>query len=145
MKRSDPYVWTIAHQNEALRRTYEIAAIMAARGDTTFGDVNGDSPGAHQAQAMGGYPTATEVEFRQGLATWACFDSKRIDREVFRVRALAEGRLVRKEHWIARDLLGFMSDRKFDGDGAEDKARSWAGEYEHAAVVRVVRIKKAGK
>ena len=143
MKRSDPCVWTIAHQNEALRRTYEIAAIMAARGDV--GDPRGDSPGAHQARAMGGYPAATEVQFRQGLATWACFDGKRIDREVLRVRALAEGRLVRMDHWIALDTLKLMHDRKFYGDGAEDKARARAREYAGIVVVRVSRIKRAGK
>lgn len=71
--------WTEAHQREALRRTYEIAATL----DYT--------PAAWLAEGAGGYVQSEDL-FRMNLEdTQGCaFHAARIEREVRRVRAIAE-------------------------------------------------------
>jgi len=77
--------WTEAHQREAVRRTYELAAAEAGRGDRIAADL-------FVVEAWGF--AASEERWRRSL-TICDIDPARIDREVRRVRALAEGRIVR--------------------------------------------------
>lgn len=84
--------WTEAHQREALRRTYEIAAelVVAGRADEA----------SYLVIDVGVY-VVSEWKFRlnfrnDGGSDGPGFDDVRINREVRRVRALAEGRLVRE-------------------------------------------------
>lgn len=81
-----PKMWRQKHQREARRRIYEIAA-----------EVDGVSS-EHVASSIVAsvlWSSASERHFRDGLAE-ANFDQNRIDREVRRVRGLAEGRLTRE-------------------------------------------------
>jgi len=85
--------WTEAHQREARRRCYELAAELAGVGrDADAGDL------AAAAQGLG---TADEERFRYMLAGVDFADGD-IKRAVKRVRALAEGRLVRETVWALR-------------------------------------------
>lgn len=116
--------WTEAHRREALRRTYEIAAELAGAG----------SP---YARGLAEDPfVASEDGWRGWLA--AGIDAARINREVRRVRALAEGRLVRVTTWCMR-----ANGSTCDFTSAAD-ARQWRGHHEPMrAVVRVTRVRRA--
>lgn len=93
-------LWGEPHSVEALRRTFEIAAEFAAAGQ--FGVawwLVPPSPGDNIAPS--------EELWREHLGSVgvdgkASIDKARIDREVRRVRALAEGRLVRttRSFWM---------------------------------------------
>jgi hypothetical protein len=80
-----PKRWRQKHQREALRRIYEIAGEAVA--------ACGEDVGLSIAVSAL-WSAASEQHFRDGLAE-AKFDHARIEREVRRVRGLAEGRLKR--------------------------------------------------
>ncbi len=81
--------WTEAHRREALRRGYEIAAGLEATRPTV-------------PQATGVHIDARTVDdFRATLDIWG-LPVTRVEREVRRVRALAEGRMVRETQWRIR-------------------------------------------
>lgn len=142
--------WDERHRREALRRTYEIAAEMVGRGEPN-GPTNGKRPAFH---------LATDVEATDEEATWRQIlvhirmPPARVDREARRVRALAEGRLVREtterfevfrgaasaadsaESWeVAR---AYAAER----NGWLDKLRSKGDRY-RAVRVRITRIRRA--
>lgn len=85
-----PKPWGGAHQREALRRTYEIAAQMVAENR---------GPSADRLALDLRADVGSEQEWVRRLLRWSGLDSARIDREVRRVHALAEGRLVRDRGW----------------------------------------------
>lgn len=93
-----PAPWDERHQREANARTYEIAAELHRR-DWKPGRRLGDEPSASYALAASDQ-IATENDFIVAL-TYAGLDATRIDREVRRVRDLAEGRVVRDTTWRA--------------------------------------------
>lgn len=110
--------WTDAHRREALRRTYEIAAEACEKRPSA--DIR------NGLAAMSYDVEAGEDRWRAALAQWLQIDPARIDREVRRVRALAEGRLVREtdtRYVVARSdgerPASFMA-----SIGANDYARS---------------------
>lgn len=120
--------WTEAHRREALRRTYEIAAEIAAKDDS--------NAAAWLCEGAAGY-AQTEALWRSELGDHC--DPARIDREVRRVRALAEGRLVRETAWTVVGVLA-----------AEEDHVVWEGTYRPGPplttdrrVVRVTRIRRA--
>lgn len=77
--------WTEAHQREALRRTYELAAELAGRGMVD------------EAFELCEVPRNMARSVASWRASLGCgFDAVRVKREVRRVRALAERRLVRE-------------------------------------------------
>jgi hypothetical protein len=116
--------WTEAHRREALRRTYEIAAGFAGAGH--------DAAAAWIRSALGWVDS--EAHWREALGL-ASVDPARIDREVRRVRALAEGRLVREVTW-----------RGESGEESTDRAMA-AADKSHggARFARITRIRKATK
>lgn len=128
--------WTDVHRREALRRTYEIAAEHAEY-DSCARPL-ADDPWVNDEQM-----------WRQDLAS--ILDAVRIDREVRRVRALSEGRLVRETVYQSRRRY---SDGSLGALAlAEDSTR--AGLAAHASamhhnrdefgIVRVTRIRRAVK
>lgn len=82
-------VWGEAHRREAEPRTFELAAEQIRAGE-----YDGDKFVELTENAQ------REDWWRSALAEMG-FDAARIDREVRRVRALAEGRLVRETRWRA--------------------------------------------
>lgn len=86
--------WTQAHQREALRSIFEIAAELASDGDR-------EQCFTLAGEDVEGY--RREAHFRRSLA-YAGLDAMRIAREVRRVRARAEHRVVTtvKVHWRVR-------------------------------------------
>jgi hypothetical protein len=141
--------WTEAHQREAQRRTYEIAAELVGAG--------------HVAAAWMLVPPSladgiaqSEEFWRDWLGTVShdgrpLLDPARIDREVRRVRGLAEGRLVREreETWkvvsangivLARERL-----RRADALAERGYARAKGVRGDHLVKVTRTRIRKAGR
>lgn len=100
--------WTEAHRREARARLYEIAA---ERVRTT-----GRESSSYSMREEAGFRYALEREFE--------FDPARIEREVRRVRGLAEGRLVRESRVESRstctecDGTGYVADEE-EGDCPE--------------------------
>lgn len=82
--------WTEKHRREALR-----AMLMICYGHTF--DRPGDVAPRSTVFRVPVSDADSEESFRAALAT--AMRPVRIDREVRRVRALAEGRLVREERW----------------------------------------------
>lgn len=100
--------WTEAHRREALRRTYEIGAELVA-----------DDGDDHRAYLL--------------LETGTPYAGGRVDREVRRVRALAEGRLVRDTGWrVGREWYAA-------GEEARDRRQAYPG----MPLLRVTRIRRA--
>jgi len=112
-----------------VRRTYELAAAEAGRGDRCAADL-------FIVEAWGF--AASEERWRRNL-TICNLDPARIDREVRRVRALAEGRLVREVRFKVRGRLGESeetSDRAEAAEACRDRVAS--GDR----VVKVTRIRR---
>jgi hypothetical protein len=110
--------WGVEHSREAMIRAYEIGAELTRtdRGDAAY--------------FMNGLAVRSEEGFRASL--WR-FDPARIDREVRRVRGLAEGRLVREPYVrIGQDYW----------TGTEEGARRHARMLDEP-IVRGVRIRRA--
>lgn len=127
--------WTMAHQREALRRTYEIAAELAGRGGLEDQD---------EAGRLGRIAAAhlTEAAWRRFLGGPRSHAGPRragrIDREVRRVRELAEGRLVRETFHgvrIAGDPTVYRRTNR-----AEAFASAHAQRLQPSRAVRVTRI-----
>jgi hypothetical protein len=139
--------WDERHRREALRRTYEIAAEMAYEGRHRFAwwiQPSGDS-----GQEL---EYSSEQEWRDLLkgedrSTGSGLDAARIDREVRRIRALAEGRLVRET------LYRYVFDLEEEGPvvAAEGATLAEARRemvlqdlvFEEHRLVRITRIRKA--
>ncbi len=77
--------WTEAYAREALMRTYEIAAEIVGAQSSADADTPADGAFAD---------VESEAEWRKALHPY--IEDARINREVRRVRALAEGRLARE-------------------------------------------------
>lgn len=124
--------WTEAHRREAYCRTWELAAALARDG--------------RQMEATELLETPWNIAQRE--ATWradlgCAFDPARIDREVRRVRALAEGRLVRetRERWRIVDTTEGCHVTIWEGDQRPDDGEArdpWI-----IVKVRVARIRRA--
>ena len=80
--------WTDLHKREALRRTYELVAELIGQGRDSDAEELLEVP--HNMAEL-------EETWRADLGS--AFSAERIEREVRRVHALAEGRLVRREGW----------------------------------------------
>lgn len=128
--------WTEAHRREALRRTYEIAGEFA---ESTRGVVPDGILECPRQMAQ------EEQTWRADLGS--CLSAARIAREVRRVRALAEGRLVREtsERWEVAFPDGGREGRGDDPDHGEAYARLRASQFRLARVIRVTvtRIRRA--
>lgn len=123
-KRRKMKPWGEAHQRETARRLYEIAAEYAGRGD----DLRALEIASEITDDL------SEAAFRESL-----FDPPgpdmgmvQIEREVRRIRALAEGRLVRSEERVVLWPDGIK--RPLVTDTAVPKG--WP-------ILRVTRIKRA--
>lgn len=123
--------WGDNHRREALRRTYEIAA------EVVFEEAN-EQRAHYLLNATRGW--ASEERWRDHLARCR-IDPARIDREVRRVRALAEGRLVRDTRWRVEGT-----------DAAEEDGCFWdeptpppASVRKNRRTVRVTRIRRAAR
>lgn len=118
--------WTERHRAEALRRTYEIIAEQADR-----------SPAGRREQTVR-VDVGSEDEWVDCLG-WVLDidDPARIDREVRRVRGLAEGRLVRWQGWQGTTRDGGTMGRT----ASAETAQRW--KENGAKVVRVTRIRRA--
>lgn len=129
-----PAPWTEAHRREALRRMREIAAICATSTD-----------GSERAVGHGmlrNTSPSDEAGFRIILAESAYMTAARIDREVARVRALAEGRLVRETVWACKTAAMGIDRPEMVTD--ERTARRWLStRCQGDSIVRVTRIRKA--
>lgn len=124
--------WIEAHRREALRRTYEIAAEMQPY------------EAAWLTQGAESY-AKNEVAWRNNLSdeNSAALSVGRIDREVRRVRALAEGRLVRETTWRVEYPTG-NNDRSVWTNLADAREEAKPNKWRVAArVVRVTRIRRA--
>lgn len=88
--------WTEAHRREVRARKHEIAAER----ERAYG---------HSTSVLISLPISEET-WRDWLTYSAGFDDARIEREVRRVRALAEGRLVRETKTITDRLEAFRCD-----------------------------------
>lgn len=114
-KRTRP--WTEKHQREALRRTYEIAAECVSRGDDNGAVLVTNEPFA---------ACMFESRWRESLERIGVaegFTADRINREVRRVRDIAEGRKV----W---EVVPRFAVVRSDGmRSASFEARSSANDY----------------
>lgn len=130
--------WTDAHRMEALRRTYELAAELAAL-STEQGRIEGLLGGAHVIAADGIDRWAEDLRD-------AGFDVARVDREVRRVDGLATGRLVREPTERYEVRHHGRTDQWTSWSEALDAARigniERPGEY-RAIRVRTTRIRRA--
>lgn len=131
-----PKPWTAKHKAEAQRRTYEIAATL------------NPLPAIDLAQAAL-WGAQCERRYRDNLSN-AGFDAPRIEREVRRLRGLAEGRLVRETAWRVRYLAhaGAFGSVTVDltreeAMSARDRMRSESGW--DGVVVRVERVRRASR
>lgn len=126
----DARPWGEAHRREALRRTYEIAAEHSA-----------DHRVARQFGSDAWSGVQDERSFRLYMMLGG-LDAARIDREARRVRALAEGRLVRETVWrLAADPDGFDDEIPGTYD-SEAEARVVAAQTGQR-LVPVTRIRRA--
>lgn len=117
--------WTEAHRREAARRIYELAAELSAS------NLLGAESLANRAIRY----SNSESGWRDFVAGW--FDPARVDREVRRVRALAEGRLLREPiEWWAKTRNG----TGIKGNDREE-AESMCGKG--YGLVRISRIRRA--
>lgn len=130
--------WTEAHRREATARTYEIAADIVRR------EGMGPRTGAAWIAKLIEGNVFNEESWRGMLRPGnAGFAPDRVDREVRRVRALAEGRLVRETTWFVRYRNGTYSQTVPTREQAVeivDKAKSRG---ERARLVSVTRIRRA--
>lgn len=138
--------WTEAHQREAIALLCDIAKNAALRGDAAT---------ARLALVWAaGTLEPTEAHLRRALAD--LLDAKVIDREIRRVRRLAEGRLVR-ETFPAVKVEGVAYQRP-DVAAAKSSADDWNAkphctrgaciqhghpQSDRAHVVRVIRIRRS--
>lgn len=147
--------WTDAHKWEALARLHELYVEIVRK-----------HTGATRAMSLDGI--ADERRFREALqGAYVCgaaghpFDPARIDREVRRVRALAEGRLVREAAHVEWRVMsgrtvavrwyesGAPEGVHLDGPKAEERARAYVAEHSarypefRAVRVHVTRIRRA--
>ncbi len=130
--------WTDAHRREALRRTYEIAVAVVDNAAPFSCDYDW-RPVALAA-------LESEAEWRRALAYVGCgtmLTSTRVDREVRRVRDIAEGRLMREMVWHVRGV-GIGHEAVF---AKRDEARAMRDAYTsgvHGApeIVRVTRYRR---
>lgn len=131
--------WTEAHRKEALARQHEIAAGLVRGGNY------------EQAQTLVGedFEDAAREDWWRGALYRAGLDHARIDREVRRVCALAEERLVRETSsaWRVTDkTTGKTIAERRNRDDAGRELIAVGGRM-HARIVRVriTRIRKAAK
>ncbi len=125
-----PAPWGEKHRSEALARLHELAAERIRRGDPT------PSTLPHPSD----YGNAGE--FRFAMQHGLLLPMARIDREVRRVRDLAEGHKVRETVCEARRNHGAAYDYDDRAD-ALDVVRRWQREGQPGArVVRVTRVRK---
>ena len=125
--------WTEKHQQEALRRTYEIAAELVGAGKVQE---------ATYLVSNAGYYAGAEDSWRGDLADadGPAFDAARIDREVRRVRGLAEGRLVRETVREARDRHGDTRRTYPPGEIRREERALVASQG--GGIVRVTRVRR---
>lgn len=119
--------WGEAHRREALRRTYEIAAELSSQFPIDADEM---------CMSAGMYAESAE-KFRTNLKGYGDIDATRIDREVRRVRALAEGRLVREMVWNYR-----REDAEPEGEIGQMKAHM-IKDQSGGKVIRITRIRRA--
>lgn len=116
-------LWTEAHRREALRRLYEIAAEQVGAGN--------------ESRVAKGCPHESDIgnedEYTFALRHGLLLNAARIDREVSRIRALAEGRLVRVTTWRGQ------SGEEYATYAAADADKSHGG----CRLTRITRIRKA--
>lgn len=126
-----PRPWTEAHRREAHDRAYELAAELMRE----------DRP--RQAYELLEAPWNMAQEEATWRADLGCaFDATRVDREVRRVRALAEGRLVRETTWFVRYHNGTYSQTVPTREQAVEIVGKAKGRNEHSRIVRVTRIRR---
>jgi hypothetical protein len=128
--------WTEAHKREGYGAVVRAAIEVAQAGDE------------RRAKSILGavlWSGASEAHLRDGLSEAYPDDHARVDREIRRVRALAEGRLVRETVWRAVSRLGDVSN-DFQERAPLVAALRDAGRTREAngdRLVRVTRIRKA--
>ena len=118
--------WTAKHKREAMRRTYEIAATIDARR-------------ADDIARAASWGAECERRYRDNLSA-AGLDAQRIERDVRRVRGLAEGRLVREVTWHVRMIAGNLS-CAMEEASARDMWRH--ATTTQGVLVRVARVRRA--
>ncbi|HSM93421.1 MAG TPA: hypothetical protein VLT47_11095 [Anaeromyxobacteraceae bacterium] len=126
-----PKPWTEAHRQEALRRTYELAAEIA--------DVNDRRNGGPWI-ARHAFANVFDEQRWRGLLS-STFDAARIEREVRRVRGIAEGRLVREKgyRYEIRQGAYWLGSRAHREDAA---AASKEAPGSHVVTVTIRRIRR---
>lgn len=122
--------WTEAHRREAQRRTYEIAAQMVS---------DGYGPSADRLALDLRADIGREKDWTSRLLRWTGLGAARIKREVRRVRALAEGRLVRETVWRVVDVNGDTIREEHDRHMVADLL----DEEESTRMIHVTRIRRA--
>ena len=141
-KRAAAKAWTEAHRQEAFIRCFELCVRHAMNTPIDSLESSADFCSAQHVLAGGYANISTERGWRAWLRA-ACSEMKRdrIDREVRRVRALAEGRLVRETAWsVAVD-----NDPRRVTWPTLEKARKWRDDHapEGARIVKVKRTRRA--
>lgn len=122
--------WTYKHTREAIRRAYEIAA--------TLGEIN-----AEEIANGATFGAQSERRYRDNLSA-AGLTASRIEREVRRLRGLAEGRLVRTtstRHYVRQP--GALDEDFGTPSGARLAASQRLGAV--AITARVVRVGRVAK
>lgn len=116
--------WTEAHRREALRRTYEIAAELAAVGEERRAYGLAGQNGAHDPDVW-----TTDLSEEAGLY------AARVEREERRVRALADSppRLVRVTTWRGQSGEEYATRAEAVADKSHGGCR----------LTRITRIRKA--
>lgn len=123
--------WTKTHQREAYAAGCRALAVVAL-------EVGASEAWARPAGLLG--DVNAEVWFRAWLSRAVGFDTARVDREVRRVRALAEKRLVREVVWIARTASGATT---MPACATPEEAKFIRRQYPATRIVRVTRIRRA--
>jgi hypothetical protein len=132
--------WGEAHRREALIRIFEIGAELARAHGKAAAHRTLSPWFGHMGPAAD--PTYTEAQFRELLSgplvefARTTLTPARIDAEVRRVRALAEGRLVRETVWRRDEDPGF---------GDLFSTKDLAGGGVGLRSVRVTRIRRAAR
>lgn len=129
--------WAEAHRREARIATRRLADDADLAGNPALAMAL-----TSIANTATGAQISTDSKWRERLRLVGLTDA-RIEREVRRVRAFAEGRLVRETEWII--VSGSRARRSFNDTLEEARTELWAWRAtdDGAHIVRVTRIRRA--